>query len=259
MKRISVLLCSIGIAACTLTGCGETVPELTEEENELITEYAVDVLLKYDKNYNNRLLDLREYEKEKAAQEEIAAMEEAAALKVAQNEAAAAGKNQTQEDETSENTEMIDVSSGGAYAGFVQTVEDFYGIEGFDFQYSGYDIVQEYPETTEDETTAFFAMEATEGTKLLVVKFQAVNQSGEEKELNMLAYKTKVKVDVNGEISHNALTTMLLNDLQTYKGIVPASEAVELVSVIEVPEDVSVSSLSVVLKNDSGSTTIPLQ
>ena len=68
MKKINVLLCSLGIA-CALTGCGETV-ELTEEENEIITEYAVNLLLKYDKYYSDHLVDLSLYE-------EVAAVEEA--------------------------------------------------------------------------------------------------------------------------------------------------------------------------------------
>lgn len=262
MKRISILLCSIGIAACTLTGCGKTMPELTEEENELITEYAVDVLLKYDKNYNNRLLDMAAYEKEKAAQEEIAALEEAAAEKIAKNEAAAAGK--TEDGLPVDDTEVIDSTGEGTENGVVeeasaQSIEEFYEVDGFTFQYSGYDVVAEYPEMTEDDTAAFFAMEATEGTQLLVVKFQAVNQSGEEKELNMINYGTRIKVSVNEESSQNALTTMLLNDLQTYKGVVPANESVELVGIVEVPEDTSVSTLSIILKNESGSTTISLQ
>ncbi|MCM1087931.1 MAG: hypothetical protein NC419_07215, partial [Muribaculaceae bacterium] len=63
MKKVSVLLCGIGIA-CILTGCGNTMPELTEEENDIITEYAVSLLLKYDKNYNSRLIDLAAYEEE---------------------------------------------------------------------------------------------------------------------------------------------------------------------------------------------------
>ncbi|MBO5209015.1 MAG: hypothetical protein J6B68_06690 [Lachnospiraceae bacterium] len=260
MKRISILLCSIGIAACTLTGCGKTMPELTEEENELITEYAVDVLLKYDKNYNNRLLNMDEYEKEKAAQEEIAALEEAAAEKIAKNEAAAAGK--TEDGLPVEDTEVIDATAEGTAAeeeAQAQSIEEFYAVDGFTFQYSGCDVVDEYPEVAEAETAAFFAMEATEGTQLLVVKFQAVNQSGEEKELNMLNYGTRVKVSVNGESAQNALTTMLLNDLQTYKGVVPANESVELVSIVEVPEGASASNLAIVLKNESGSTTISLQ
>ena len=47
VKKVKILLCSMGMA-CALTGCGTTV-ELTEEENEIITEYAVNLLLKYDK------------------------------------------------------------------------------------------------------------------------------------------------------------------------------------------------------------------
>lgn len=58
MKKIKFLLCGLGIA-CIVTGCGRTV-ELTEEENEIITEYAVGLLLKYDKYYNNHLVELTE-------------------------------------------------------------------------------------------------------------------------------------------------------------------------------------------------------
>ena len=57
VKKIRILLCSIGIV-CILSGCGRTV-ELTEEENEIITEYAVGLLLKYDKYYSNHLVEDR--------------------------------------------------------------------------------------------------------------------------------------------------------------------------------------------------------
>lgn len=262
MKRISILLCGISIAACTLTGCGKTMPELTEEENEVITEYAVDVLLKYDKNYNNRLLDIEEYEKAKAAKEEAEALAEAAALEIAENEAAAknALEREAAEDEASaDGTEVVDATAEETEEMSAQTIEDFYAVDGFTFEYAGCDVVAEYPEIAEDETTAFFAMEATEGMELLVVKFQAVNQSGAEKELNMMDYGTRTKVSVNGGSSQSVLATMLLNDLQTYKGVVPANEAVELVGIVEVPEGTLVSNLSIILKDESGSTTISLQ
>lgn len=242
MKKISVLLCSLGFT-CILAGCGAQV-ELTEEENEIITEYAVNLLLKYDKNYNDRLVDLALYEEEQDDElEEGELAEENPASEDKPEEAAA------------NDTQVVDATQEAQ----ASSIEEFYGIEGFSFQYIGYDMTAQYPGMGENPEDAFFAMEATPGTQLLVLKFQAINQSGAEAELDMMRYGTKLRVSVNGEASKNALSTMLLNDLQTYRGIVGAYELAELVAVIEVPTGTSVDSISLMLKNDTDSVTLVLQ
>lgn len=239
MKKIKILLCGLGIA-CALTGCGRTV-ELTEEENEIITEYAVGLLLKYDKYYTDHLVELSDYEEEtdSAEQEEDVLPEEEPEV----------------EEPDIVDTPVIDATEEAQ----ASTIEEFYGIEGVAFQYTGYDLKDEYPDITEDSTELAFVMDATDGMKLLVLKFQAVNLSGVETELNMLNYGTKIRVAVNGESPKSALSTMLLNDLQTYRGILGADESAELVAVIEVPDGTSVDSLSIILRNDTDSTTLPLQ
>lgn len=239
MKKIKILLCGLGIA-CALTGCGRTV-ELTEEENEIITEYAVGLLLKYDKYYTDHLVELSDYEEEtdSAEQEEDVLSEEEPEV----------------EEPDIVDTPVIDATEEAQ----ASTIEEFYGIEGVAFQYTGYDLKDEYPDITEDSTELAFVMDATDGMKLLVLKFQAVNLSGVETELNMLNYGTKIRVAVNGESPKSALSTMLLNDLQTYRGILGADGLAELVAVIEVPDGTSVDSLSIILRNDTDSTTLLLQ
>ena len=217
MKKIKFLLCGLGIA-CIVTGCGRTV-ELTEEENEIITEYAVGLLLKYDKYYNNHLVEL------------------------------------TEETDTAD-TPVVDVAEEEPQA---SSIEEFYGIEGIGFQYSGYELQNEYPQVTEDSTELAFAMEATSGMKLLVLKFQVVSLNGVDTELNMMNYGTKVRVSVNGESPKSALSTMLLNDLQTYKGIIGPAGPVELAAVVEVPDGTNVESLSIILRNDTDKATLVLQ
>lgn len=241
MKKINVLLCSLGIA-CVLTGCGATV-ELTEEENEIITEYAVNLLLKYDKYYSDHLVDLSLYE-EVAAVEEEEPLEEENSEPEENNES---GVN---------DTEVVDATQEEEPQ--ASSIEEFYEIPGFTFQYTGYDMTGTYPETTENPADAFFAMEATSGMQLLVLKFQVINQSGTEAELNMLNYNTKIRFSINGEASKGALSTMLLNDIQTYRGMVGAYELVELVAVVEVPTGTSIENISMILRSDSGSATIGL-
>ncbi len=241
MKKINIFLCSLSIA-CVLTGCGATV-ELTEEENEIITEYAVNLLLKYDKYYSDHLVDLSLYE-EVAAVEEVQPEEEP--LEEENNESSV------------DNTEVVDVTQEAEPEPQVSSIEEFYEIPGFTFQYIGYDMTGTYPETTENPADAFFAMEATPGMQLMVLKFQVINQSGAETELNMMNYNTKIRFSINGEASKSALSTMLLNDIQTYRGTVGAYELVELVAVVEVPTGTSVENVSMILRGDSGSATIGL-
>lgn len=239
MKKIKILLCSIGIA-CVLTGCGRTV-ELTEEENEIITEYAVGLLLKYDKYYSNHLVELNDH------------VEEADSGDISPEKEVLPEEPYMEEPDIAE-TPVVNVEEAQA-----STIEEFYNIDGVVFQYVGYELKDEYPELTEDSALLGFVMDATDGMKLLVLKFQAINLNGVETELNMLNYGTKIRVVVNGESPKSALSTMLLNDLQTYRGIIGAGEPTELVAVIEVPDGTYVDNLSIILRNDTGKATLVLQ
>lgn len=243
MKKISFLLCSIGIA-CALTGCGDAMPELTEEENEVITEYAVGLLLKYDKYHNSRLVDLTAYEEEQDSANE-SEPEEEIAEEIDEN----------QDEQSVNNTEIIEAPEGPS----ASSIEEFYGIQGFSFKYSGYELLKEYPEMVENEADAFFAMQATDGTQLLVLKFQVVNSSGMEQELNMFDYGMRSRISVNDETYKSTLSTMLLNDLQTYSGMLGANDSTELVAIVEVPEGINVQNISMQLRSDSDSAAIVLQ
>lgn len=242
MKKLRVLLCGLGISFI-LTGCGGAMPELTEEENDIITEYAVSLLLKYDKYYNSRLVDLSAYEEQQDIEqnepEENNTLEEP--MPEVDNELSQSGP------------EVVDVVEEAS------TIEEFYGIEGFSFQYMGCNLQSEYPDMTENAADAFFAMQATPGMQLLILKFQVYNQSGVERELDMLNYGIKARVAVNGESSKSTLSTLLLNDLHTYKGVVGENGSTELVTIVEVPEGTYIESISLILRSDSDSVELSLQ
>ena len=244
MKKISILLCSIGVA-CALTACGNTMPELTEEENEVITEYAVQLLLKYDKYHTSRLVDLTAYEEE---QDGIEEEPEEELIKEAEEE---------QEVQSVSGNEVVELPEEKLTA---SSIEEYYGIQGFSFHYTGCELLIEYPEAaTENAADAFFAMQATPGTQLLVLKFQVTNNSGMEQNLNMLNYGMRSRISVNDESYTSTLSTLLLNDLQAYNGTLGANESTELVAIVEVPEGTNVQSISMQLRSDSDSAVIVLQ
>ena len=243
MRKAGTFLCGV-IVAGLLTGCGSTMPDLTQEETDIISEYAVGILLKYDKYNGSRLVDTTDYESVvEEVSEEIPEEEQV----------------REQEQEIPENdAEVIDVSQDAETAVRPSTIEEYYGINGVTFQYLGYDLTSSYPPGADGENI-FFAMDATEGSQLLVLRFMATNVTSSDLILNMMDYGVKFRISVNGEAGQSALTTMLLDDLQTYKDVLPAGYSVELVSIVEVPQSSAVESIDFILRGGDENVTIPLQ
>lgn len=247
VRKVGTVLCGI-TAAILMAGCGSIMPDLTEEETEIISEYAAGVLLKYDRVYSSRLMDASEFEEEenkKAEWEAAASVQETA-------------EEEVPEESVADTTEVIDASQDTEVAAVPSTIEEFYGIQDITFQYTGYELTQSYPSGTEGDAV-FFAMDATEGTQLLVLKFTAANGSAADQTLDMIGSGAKFKVSVNGASGENALSTMLLNDMQTYKDVIPAGASTELVSIVEVPQSVTVETIDFILRGEAGSAVIKLQ
>lgn len=239
MKRMNVLLCGVA-AAFMMTGCGE-MPDLTQEEMDLISEYAVGVLLKYDTSYNNRLIDISAYDQEEET--------ETPAEETPEEES---------EPEAEEAAEVVDVSQDEEEKPMASSVEEYYGIPNVTISYTGYEMVDSYPPSEEGEAPVF-SMDASSGMQLLVLKFNVQNTSGQDQQMNMLGYGATFRVSVNGEASKGALATMLMNDMQTYDDVIPANSAVEMVSIVEIPQGTNVENIEFILRGNGEDGTLTLQ
>lgn len=244
MKKANVFLCSIA-AALLMAGCGE-MPELTQNETDLLSEYAVGVLVKNGTLQGSRLVD--------TTTDELAEEEEEPGTEELEEESM-----EEPETETEEPSEVVDVSQDEEETQpMVSSVEEYYGISNIMISYTGYEVVDSYP-PAEEGAVPFFSMDATPGTQLLVLKFNAQNLSGEDQQMNMLGYGARFRVSVNGEASKGALATMLVNDMQTYDDVIPANSSVELVSIVEVPQGTTVGSIDFILRGNEQDGTLKLQ
>ena len=247
MRKNSILATGL-ILAAAVTGCGNSIPDMTGEQQELVVEYAADVLVKHSKNYDGKLVELsvvREAEAKEAAMKQ--AVKEAAREEEAR-------KEDEEAESTSSDVEVID-NTGEAAQQNPSTIEEFLKLDSVKFTYTGHETDSLYPEQGEE---LFFVMNATEGNKLLILKFQAENLSDGENSLDIAQSGTRFKIVVNGT-EKNALTTMLLNDLAYYQKTLNAGESQEVVLICEVPESEEVSSLGLVMKNEETSTEISLE
>lgn len=246
MRKVGTFLCGI-VAAVLMTGCGSVMPDLTEEETEIISQYAAGVLLKYDRVNSGRLLSMSEYEEEEDKKTEKTEPAE----KPAEEESA-------EEESRTDDTEVVDVSQDGETGTTApSTIEEYYDIQDITIQYTGYELAESYPAGAEEEI--YFAMDATEGMQLLILKFTASNVSAADQTLDMLGHGARFRISVNGGSGENALSTMLLNDLQTYDDVIPAGSSVELVSIVEVPQSITVETIDLTMRGDAGNSVINLQ
>ncbi|MCM1135345.1 MAG: hypothetical protein NC400_07180 [Clostridium sp.] len=229
-----------------ITGCGNKIPELSEAEQDLVVEYAANTLLKYDKYYEKKLIELT------VEQEMIYDQ-----LQATRAEEEKAAENKEPAESTMEpDSEVSIIDNTGEAVSQNISIKDFLKLDSVDIAYAGFEASEVYPEQGED---LFFIMNATNGNELLVLKFLAKNESGTEANLDIAGTQTRFKIVVNG-VEKNALTTMLLNDMAYYQGTIASGEEVELVLVCEVPKEQAeqIDDLGLVMKNVDNEATISL-
>ncbi|MDD3204362.1 MAG: hypothetical protein PHS74_01295 [Lachnospiraceae bacterium] len=221
-NRRKIAIITVSAIIC-LTGCQTaTIPDMTEEETSLVAQYAANIVLANNKNYDTGI----------ATQEEI---EKADAKLARQRQREAEAKEAEKKNE-----ETSDTSTAGKSESVVTENADiaqFLGLSNVTITYQSYEICDSYPHDTSDDT--FFAMDATAGNKLLVAKFTMQNHSTEDQDIDILYQYPLFRISVNGNDNNNALTTLLLDDLSTFKDTLTADESREVVLVTEIKEEES--------------------
>lgn len=227
----------ICISSVVLCGCTE-YPGITDSDEELVAEYVAGLLLEHSKTKNSRLMDVEEamlvLEKEKQE------MAETAPEEVIKEETKVEPEEPVEPDTpVIDNTEVTEET--------IYPINDVMGMELLTVQLNGYEIKDSYP----DGSGAFFALDATEGNKLLVTKLTLTNNTDNSVEINMLDKDVSFKMSLDGSGYKFALSTMLLDDLSTYSGSLSAGSSIELVLISEWNEDalVNITNPTLYIKN----------
>ncbi len=221
MKKKWIFCISLCLFLFAFGGCGAQIPDMTDEEREAISEYAANLLLKYDTSRPSRLVEIVEEEVQTTpeptktpeltqtpAPEETAKPEEIA------------GPEATEEPQETEAPERYDL------------VEDTLMLpEGVTLVYSKYEERNSFV----DETDGYQTLEAGEGKVLLIIRFALLNSSNTVQDVDMLQDNIVYKVIVDDEVI-NGMLTMVGNDLTTYIGNLQPDESKEVIMFAEVEE-----------------------
>lgn len=241
-KNMAKGLAAVMLGSILLTGCGNMIPDMTEEEEQAVGEYAAMVLLKYDANHRSRLVDLSliEESEEKDNKTEEPAVTPPPVI-----------------NEEASSTPVIDHAEETQSS--VSSISQFFGLpDSMTISYKDMKVCDSYPE--DGQTDGFFSLDASNGKKLLVLEFEMTNNSGAEQSVDILDQNSACKITVNGSYTRTALMTMLTNDLSTYKGSVGAGETQNVVLLIEIDLETAdaISDISLTLKNDTDTFVTPL-
>lgn len=227
-----------------LGGCGNEIPDMTDEQMDLIGEYAAITLLKYDANNRSRLVDLEQYkdtvekpQKESEQSEEIQESKEPGSIDNPLGEDGEAVMPEPPVQLTLE--EVLDLPAG------------------VKMTYLGSGAYNRYPDA--EDKDIFFCLEATAGKKLLVLEFALENQSAESVNVDFFHKECQYRIKGDDNYSRSALTTMLLDDLASYVGSISSGGREELILLFEVDEEHASQDLNFSIKNDEDSYTIPVK
>ncbi len=251
MKRIGFLLVIVMMMA-GLAGCGR---ELSTEENRVIAEYAADLLLKYDKDYQSKYMNTENEPDTTATTESQTGEVSTEATTEATTEAASdttAAENTT---EAGSEEPTLPPSDDGS----VQDIAEIAGLDGISIQYNRCMFLDRYPSI--DQDGAFIYLEADKGYKLVVVKFDITNKTSEDKMVDLLNTDLSYRLVMNQSKAAKPMLTILMDDLGTFSATVPADSEQSAVLVFQMAEGLvdKIERLDIRVTYQNEEHTIPIQ
>lgn len=232
MKRRLISYVAV-LMLIVLSGCGSGLPQMTYEQEEMIVEYAASAVVQHMDDYRSRLVDLSLYD----------------TIETIPEETEPAGMDPVTD------TKTVDVSNQVKQ----MTVGEVLSLSDVDMYFENYELSDSYP--GEDAGDLYFTLDAQNGKKLLVLHFILQNLSQEAKEVNILSTEPRFLVTINDEKRINTLSTILLDDITTFVGQLPASAQEEMVMIVELDDQTaaSINNMKLTISSRMGQCTIPLE
>ena len=244
MKKSIKLFVACLLILSMLCGCGREFPELTEQQNATVTNYAAQLLLKYDRSYDSRIVDLTKVDEKEP---EIQIIPDTDLPQ----------ESDDKEEPVEKDPDYIDTDDTIVDGKPVQmTMEEILKLENVDIECLSYSIQDEYPE---DGTVV---MSADEGKKLVVFYFLLTNTATESQDIDIRSEYTRFRFYINASKQLNTLATVFEDDLANFNQTAGAGESVLLTLTVQVTEEfaeLEFTNIELLIKVDDDSTLVTLQ
>lgn len=220
MKKKLFSITLMGCLMLAATGCTNAIPDMTDEQMTMVTEYAAALLLKYDADYEPMLLN-----------DERLAQEEEMQRRVAEEAKQRADAEAEKETAEQENADRENGGTGESAESAERTdPAEFLELSGITVSCNGVEFYDSYPDSGDD---LFFAVNASEGCKLAVIRLTMTNNNAEACNVDILNKNVRFKASFNGGEYHNTMVTMLENDFSVYTGTLAPGEAADTILMVD--------------------------
>lgn len=209
-RKILLTVTALSVMVC-IGGCGMvSMPKLSDEQEEQITEYAADLVMQHVTVYNNRLADLSLYVDQEEPLEES-------------------------EEDTGKMDETADTPIVNSVEPASYDLQDVLLPDNFSLTFSGYDVLDSYPAAGDEDIV--FAIDASVDKKLFIFHFAITNIGQDAAYIDITGEKPYCFIKVNDTNKYFIQTTLLEDDLTTFQKNVEAGETIPAVMVAEVPAE----------------------
>lgn len=242
----------IAIFAMGLSGCSLTPSlSLTQEQSDLVAEYAAGLVVKYQKGHEMGFSPVTEDEP----------VTDTNQIPVDSEMIESEGvipEDSVETTDSSEDIPVVSVVSENSSVSPEVPMGQIFGVTGFDVSYSNYEFQKIYP--PQESADLVFSMQASPGMELLIIHFNVTNGNETVSAFNSVDTGVKARVVINGGERIPAQTTILMNDLLMFSDEVAPYGMVDAVLVFEVPEDTqqTITSLDLILVDNDGDNSYKL-
>ena len=236
MKKWKLTLVAAAVSsACLLGGCGTSMYELTDEEQDIIVQYAAHALAKYNTYQKDGMTNAPSEEEEKEKEEP-------------------ASEQETQQQTATENTESQQTGAEaqtGSQEERLSLAEAIGHGGDLNVSFTGAELMGTY------QTDNAYSVTAPAGKTYLVMKFAITNPGTEPVTVDSLGYGPEFSVKT-GETYASAELTILPNDFSTYQGSIEAGQTIENVLLFAVPDSTAEGSGELFVKVNGAKKEIQL-
>lgn len=239
MKKRFLMAGSV-IMLCCLCGCLKITP-LTEQEMDVVSEYAASLLLKYDVNYDSALYDMAEREARLTPTPTPTTKPKKPTPTPTPQEGQTSSGTTASPAETAKPTSAPVPGASVLYNQEETTKQltELFGVEHVTVSCKGYELMKTV------QSNEYFSLKAEAGRQYALVCFTLQNNTDSDITFDVSDRGLNYSFDLNTNTVFKAALSMLENDLQYMEIQVPANGTAEAVLAFEI-SDISETEIATV-------------
>lgn len=220
MRRTRIkMMAAVMAATMLLGGCGDALYDLTDDEENVIVNYAAHIVTKYNTYQREGLTYVSPEEPEETAQEDVSVPQTPDTQDASETGTAASAEAAAP---------AVSVAAAGS-----ASLDELFGADGIQMAYAGAQLAPGYMEGD------YYELTPDAGKQYLVLSIDVTNTGAGGAGLDVLSVNPKFTVVLNQSVKSTAENTLLDTDFSTYQGTIPAGGGTRLVLVFQVPDDVA--------------------